>query len=530
MLAATPFARDGFMGPVRVLSRRDCRILKRHLDDDRRPLPADWNKGNAVTDRLLYRLGASPALLDLITPILGEDIVLWGCSVVRRSPGKVHPWHVDIEASSPGGQYVTAWIGIENTRRSSGLQLIAGSHLAEPVQQAQLQRGYRRGEAPIETVLEWARESNPHARLIEPELEDGEAILFDGRLWHCSINDHAIGTRTTLLLQFAAAESPVRIHDHAQLEWPFRFVSAPRPPAIVVQGSAAGNANRIVPPPPPLAEKRRPMISSCIRSLEMPLAEHPGGGWRPYNLFRGSTRILDDMKCHAAVLSPGHSPHPPHSHREEELLIVLDGEAELLIAEKPSYDGARVERVGPGAFAYYPAFQHHTIRNPGNSPVTYLMFKWHVGAAQPAPAPLGTTIFRFRDAQPQGSKGFVTEKIFEQATECLGRLQCHATRLAPGAGYEPHVDAYDVAILTLSGRVETLGQEVLPHSVIYYSAGEKHGMRNVGDEPAHYLVFEFQAPGITLRRPLRPRVKRLAKRVLKRAARALGVEPVRRRA
>lgn len=30
-------------------------------------------------------------------------------------------------------------------------------------------------------------------------------------------------------------------------------------------------------------------------------------------------------------------------------------------------------------------------------------------------------------------------------------------------------------------------------SVIYYQAGEPHGMRNVGRQPARYLVFEFHA-------------------------------------
>jgi hypothetical protein len=67
--------------------------------------------------------------------------------------------------------------------------------------------------------------------------------------------------------------------------------------------------------------------------------------------------------------------------------------------------------------------------------------------------------------------------------------------MLPGAGYEPHVDAYDVAIFVVSGKVETLGQVVEPNSVIFYSAGEPHGMKNVGQEPAKYLVFEMHGPG-----------------------------------
>ena len=59
--------------------------------------------------------------------------------------------------------------------------------------------------------------------------------------------------------------------------------------------------------------------------------------------------------------------------------------------------------------------------------------------------------------------------------------------------------------------------------MIYYSAGESHGMRNIADEPARYLVFEFHAAGVALRRPPRRSLKRVTKRVLKRIISVLGV-------
>ena len=268
-------------------------------------------------------------------------------------------------------------------------------------------------------------------------------------------------------------------------------------------------------------------LSSCVRPLDLPLAEHPTGGWQPHPLFKGSTGFIDQMACHAAVLSAGHSPHLPHAHRHEELLVVLDGQAEVLIADGPFTDGARVERVGPGTFSYYPALQHHTIRNPGTSPVTYLMFKWHLGDARAGKDPLETTVFRYDEPEADEFKGIVTRTIFHQPTGWLGRLHCYTAWLPPGASYEAHTTAYDEAIVLLSGRVETRGQEVGP-SVIYCLAGETHMIRNIGNEPARFLVFEFHAPRTDRGKWVRRRVRGAAKRVVTRVAGALGVVPARR--
>lgn len=527
-LASSPsimeFERLGYLGPIPLLTRAECRSLMRYLVDTPRPA-AGWDKGAAATDWVLYRIAADPRLLDIVKAILGEDVVLWGCSIVRKHSGEVHPWHVDIETSLPTGRYASVWIGLENTRRNGAIELIAGSHAVEKtVQQVQAERGYRRGESSVDEVLGWARALNPEASLARPELDDGEALLFDGRIWHGSRNARSTGTRTALLLQYAFAESPVRMHNEAKLEWPFEPIAEPKPPTIVLHGIGSGETNRLVPPPMPKSPKGKPVLSTSIVPLNLPLEEQPGGGWKPYQLFGGPTRVVDHMNCHVSVLSSGCCPHPPHVHDEEELLIVLDGEAELIIADRPSAAGARIERVSPGSFAYYPAHQHHTIRNPGPGPVTYMMFKWHVNGAKAVPEPIGTGLFRYSEPMPEGASGWIVQPVTEGATSWLGKLHAHASWVSQGAGYDAHVDAYDVAIVTLSGRIETLGQEVLPNSVIYYAAGEKHGLRNVGDEPAHYLVFEFHSSAIDLSRRLPRKLASVTKQALKRGALTVGVD------
>lgn len=54
------------------------------------------------------------------------------------------------------------------------------------------------------------------------ELGDGDALFFDGRLWHGSFDTDPTAARTALLLQYARADTPVRMPDFASLEmWPF---------------------------------------------------------------------------------------------------------------------------------------------------------------------------------------------------------------------------------------------------------------------------------------------------------------------
>jgi len=483
---STAFARDGFLGPIPLLDPQRCRRLVDLLTGPDAPSPAVWLKGGAVTDWRLAKLGSSPRLLALLTPILGRDIILWGAKVITRKPGQVHLWHVDSETSAPGGRFVTAWIGLHNTTSESGIRLSAGSHLCRTVEQFQAECGRSRADTTTEIALQWAQSENPGARLVEPEAANGEVILFDGRMWHGSHNRLSDKTRYALLLQFASADSPVRIASDQ---------GDKRAPSILVQGQRAPGANWLVPPPLAPSGQKLAALASSVHQLDLPLAEDSERGWQRYPLFLGPTPTLASMSSHAAVLSAGQSPHPPHAHQDEELLIVLDGEAELLVADRPSYEAARAIPVKAGDFAYYQALQHHTIRNASASPVTYLMFRWQGRIPSVGGQRLRSNIYRRpAPAAADGARAFKTRKLFGAPTRWLGQLHCHTSRLEVGGGYAVHVDPYDVAILVQSGRVETLGREVGPGGVIYYPQGEPHGMRNAGGESARYIVFEFHPP------------------------------------
>ena len=264
------FVRDGFFGPVPLFTSAQCELIINHFCSGNLPSPVGWNKGAAASDPLLYNFATTPVLVSYLRTLLGDNILLWGASLVVREPGHVHPWHCDIESSDPGGGFVSVWIGIENTSRESALQLIAGSHrIGKTIQQVAHERGLRRGKpsaggvlywareiqpdawfASAERVLQWAREIHPDARFIQPAMNDGDALFFDGRVWHGSDNSRIQGARKALLFQYAAAGTPVKMVDLAHVEWPFQFKRT-RVPVLVVTGSDESGANKIVPRPTP---------------------------------------------------------------------------------------------------------------------------------------------------------------------------------------------------------------------------------------------------------------------------------------
>lgn len=499
----------GYLGPIALLTPADCREVAAHLR--RSDLePGGWEKARAAQDRFLFDLATRPRILELVTTALGPDVVLWGATAVVRAPAEAHPWHSDIESCGPEGGFVSVWIGIENTSRESSLQLIAKSHLlGASVQELRARHGIAREDATPAALLELVRDEIPDAELVEPDMSDGDAIVFDGRLWHGTDNRRRRGARTALLLQYAAAARAVRIPDWDELDWPFRIRAEPLPPVLAVSGSTGDSPNHVVPPPVGWSGR----IRSVVHGFDLSLADGRSERWQPFPAFHGETPIAEEISCHASVLDGGHSPHPPHTHVEEEILVVLHGEVELVVAADEADPSPRRERLLPPSLVYYPAWQWHTIRNPGTSPVAYLMLKWR-GRELANGHRLETEVVRVGELGVDAHEGLATQVLLEGPTGCLDTLHSHLSVLPPGAGYEPHVDAHDVAIVLLDGELETLGRRVRPPSIVFSSAGEPHGLRNPGTTPARYLVVELHGGG---RRTESGSVRSTAAKLLRRA-------------
>jgi len=86
-------------------------------------------------------------------------------------------------------------------------------------------------------------------------------------------------------------------------------------------------------------------------------------------VVRRPTATLDELEIHITTLAPGETPHPPHQHPAEELLVIKEGTVESLV-------NGQLQRVGPGSVVFQASNQMHTIRNVGDAPATYHVIQW----------------------------------------------------------------------------------------------------------------------------------------------------------
>ena len=87
-------------------------------------------------------------------------------------------------------------------------------------------------------------------------------------------------------------------------------------------------------------------------------------------VVQAPTATLDELEIHVTTLNKGETPHPPHQHPDEELVIIKEGTVESLV-------NGQLKRVGPGSIIFQAANQLHSIRNVGDGPAVYHVIKWN---------------------------------------------------------------------------------------------------------------------------------------------------------
>lgn len=101
---------------------------------------------------------------------------------------------------------------------------------------------------------------------------------------------------------------------------------------------------------------------------EMVFKPHDKGGVR--QLFDRKTVMLNRFDIHITTLNPGLKSHDPHTHVNEEIILMIDGMGEMQLGNKK-------EKITNGGAAWVESLIPHNITNIGKRPATYFAIQWN---------------------------------------------------------------------------------------------------------------------------------------------------------
>lgn len=97
----------------------------------------------------------------------------------------------------------------------------------------------------------------------------------------------------------------------------------------------------------------------------LPITEMPNGGTMR-KVLSGVLVTGEYIEVHESMLPAGKMPHPPHRHRNSEILFIREGKLEFLNDGKP-------EPIGSGCIVFTASNVLHGLKNVGNTPATYFV-------------------------------------------------------------------------------------------------------------------------------------------------------------
>lgn len=192
------FWRDGFLGPLTVISPEEMAKFRDQLDAElARPSPTFGF--TTVRDRhfdmpAMVDLFRSPAITERLAQLLGPNLVMWRSQAFPQPPGSpAVTWHQAstymvetyrkpvLEPVDSGRLFqLTVWIAVDEATRENGcMQFVPGSHWNIRV----AERGGDEGFFATRFRLEWDSERD---KIVDMPLAPGQCVIFTERGVHGS--------------------------------------------------------------------------------------------------------------------------------------------------------------------------------------------------------------------------------------------------------------------------------------------------------------------------------------------------------
>lgn len=129
----------------------------------------------------------------------------------------------------------------------------------------------------------------------------------------------------------------------------------------------------------PTSPALRPLCSG-IYDFATLQAEATAMGQRR-RVFFSPTATLEQFVLQMSTLDPGQSPHAPHQHPDEEMILIKDGMLEISL-------NGELRRVGAGSVVFIAPNDLHGWTNVGPDRANYFVLRWWTTkTAGPIPQP-----------------------------------------------------------------------------------------------------------------------------------------------
>ena len=215
---AEHYRNEGWVIPRFRLPAALVAVLARALDELIRANPGvrpeklvsahvEGDNGEGVRGHSAFlELARDPAIVELVSGVLGDDIILWGCHVFCKpaAEGYETPWHQD-------GHYwpirplanCTVWVALEESTTDNGcLRVIPRSHAGK-----QLHVHLHEDRTDLTLNQRLTNDTFDESSAVDLQLQPGEMSLHDVYMIHGAQANRSTRRRTGVALRYMPSTS-----------------------------------------------------------------------------------------------------------------------------------------------------------------------------------------------------------------------------------------------------------------------------------------------------------------------------------
>jgi len=117
------------------------------------------------------------------------------------------------------------------------------------------------------------------------------------------------------------------------------------------------------------ASAQQPVQGSFAITWDEIQAKPTGTSGMARSVLRAPTATLDELEIHVTALPAGKTTHAPHTHANEEMIVIREGTLD-------AYQNGKVTRVGPGSLLFMGSNEPHNVTNVGDTTAVYHVINW----------------------------------------------------------------------------------------------------------------------------------------------------------